>query len=96
MRLTVNGVDHDVKSPPLASLLYELREELHVTSPKAGCEQGGCAREGAFEDDVLELGGRRAEAVDAVVAGDSVEIDRDRAVLHRRAHRYGLPPKRIT
>ena len=42
MRLTVNGVDHDVKSPPLASLLYELREELHVTSPKAGCEQGGC------------------------------------------------------
>jgi aerobic-type carbon monoxide dehydrogenase small subunit (CoxS/CutS family) len=42
MRITVNGVDHDVKSPPLASLLYELREELHVTSPKAGCEQGGC------------------------------------------------------
>jgi aerobic-type carbon monoxide dehydrogenase small subunit (CoxS/CutS family) len=42
MRFTVNGVDHDVKSPPLTSLLYELREELDVTSPKAGCEQGGC------------------------------------------------------
>jgi aerobic-type carbon monoxide dehydrogenase small subunit (CoxS/CutS family) len=42
MRITVNGVDHDVKSPPLTSLLYELREELDVTSPKAGCEQGGC------------------------------------------------------
>ena len=42
MRLTVNGVEHDVKSPPLRSLLHELREELHVTSPKAGCEQGGC------------------------------------------------------
>ncbi len=42
MRLIVNGVEHDVKSPPLASLLHELREELHVTSPKAGCEQGGC------------------------------------------------------
>ena len=42
MRLTVNGVEHEVKSPPLASLLFELREELDITSPKAGCEQGGC------------------------------------------------------
>jgi aerobic-type carbon monoxide dehydrogenase small subunit (CoxS/CutS family) len=42
MRLTVNGVEHDVKSPPLASLLHELREAVVITSPKAGCEQGGC------------------------------------------------------
>jgi carbon-monoxide dehydrogenase small subunit len=42
MRLTVNGVHHDVQSPPLASLLYALREELDITSPKAGCQQGGC------------------------------------------------------
>jgi aerobic carbon-monoxide dehydrogenase small subunit len=42
MRLTVNGAQHDVQSPPLASLLYVLREELDVTSPKAGCQQGGC------------------------------------------------------
>ena len=42
MRLTVNGTQHEVQSPPLASLLYALREELDVTSPKAGCQQGGC------------------------------------------------------
>ena len=42
MRLTVNGVAHDVRSPGLASLLHVLREELVVTSPKAGCQQGGC------------------------------------------------------
>jgi aerobic carbon-monoxide dehydrogenase small subunit len=42
MRLTVNGVAHDLHSPPLASLLYALREELEITSPKAGCHQGGC------------------------------------------------------
>jgi carbon-monoxide dehydrogenase small subunit len=42
MRLTVNGVQHEVQSPPLASLLYALREELDITSPKAGCQQGGC------------------------------------------------------
>ena len=42
MRLTVNGTEHDVLSPPLATLLHVLREELFVTSPKAGCLQGGC------------------------------------------------------
>ncbi len=42
MELTVNGVTHDVLSPPLTTLLNVLREELYVTSPKAGCEQGGC------------------------------------------------------
>ncbi len=42
MRLTVNGVQRELVSPPLASLLHVLREELGVTSPKAGCQQGGC------------------------------------------------------
>jgi len=42
MRLTVNGVEYDVRRPPLASLLTALREELDITSAKAGCEQGGC------------------------------------------------------
>jgi aerobic carbon-monoxide dehydrogenase small subunit len=42
MRLTVNGVEHDVLSPPLTTVLEVLREELFVTSPKAGCQQGGC------------------------------------------------------
>jgi aerobic-type carbon monoxide dehydrogenase small subunit (CoxS/CutS family) len=42
MKLTVNGMSYELRSPPLASLLYGLREELGVTSPKAGCQQGGC------------------------------------------------------
>ena len=42
MNLVVNGVAHDLESGPLTSLLDVLREELGVTSPKAGCEQGGC------------------------------------------------------
>jgi aerobic-type carbon monoxide dehydrogenase small subunit (CoxS/CutS family) len=42
MNLTVNGVARDVESAPLTTLLDVLREELGVTSPKAGCEQGGC------------------------------------------------------
>ena len=42
MRLTVNGREFEVLSPPLTTLLDTLREELSVTSPKAGCLQGGC------------------------------------------------------
>jgi carbon-monoxide dehydrogenase small subunit len=42
MRLTVNGTEHEVVAPPLSTLLHVLREELFVTSPKAGCQQGGC------------------------------------------------------
>lgn len=42
MNLTVNGIDYEVASGPLTPLLTVLREELEITSPKAGCNQGGC------------------------------------------------------
>jgi carbon-monoxide dehydrogenase small subunit len=42
MKLTVNGVEHEIQSPLLTPLLAVLREELGITSPKAGCQQGGC------------------------------------------------------
>ena len=42
MRLTVNGMEQEISSAPLTALLHVLREELEITSPKAGCQQGGC------------------------------------------------------
>jgi aerobic-type carbon monoxide dehydrogenase small subunit (CoxS/CutS family) len=42
MKLTVNGIESQISSPPLTPLLNVLRDELDVTSPKAGCQQGGC------------------------------------------------------
>lgn len=42
MRLTVNGSERELSTPPLATLLHALREEVGVLSPKAGCQQGGC------------------------------------------------------
>jgi aerobic-type carbon monoxide dehydrogenase small subunit (CoxS/CutS family) len=42
MRLTVNGIERELTGPPLTTLLDALREELGITSPKAGCQQGGC------------------------------------------------------
>jgi aerobic carbon-monoxide dehydrogenase small subunit len=69
MRLTVNGVEHEVDSPPLATLLHVLREELFVTSPKAGCQQGGC---GACT--VLVDGEPRRACLLPVAAVDGAEI----------------------
>ena len=42
MRITVNGTARELVSAPLTPLLHVLREELHITSPKAGCQQGSC------------------------------------------------------
>ena len=42
MRLVVNGVERDVRSPPLSRLLDTLREELALTGTKEGCGEGEC------------------------------------------------------
>ena len=69
MRLTVNGVQRELVSPPLTSLLQVLREELGVTSPKAGCQQGGC---GACT--ILVEGRPRRACLTALAAVDGAEV----------------------
>ena len=69
MNLSVNGVSHEIESGPLTTLLDVLREELAVTSPKAGCEQGGC---GACT--VLVDGTPQRACLTAVAAVDGAEI----------------------
>jgi carbon-monoxide dehydrogenase small subunit len=69
MNLTVNGREHEIASPPLTSLLHVLREELEITSPKAGCQQGGCGT-----CTVLVDGEPRRSCLTAVVTVDGASI----------------------
>jgi len=42
VRLTVNGADHTLTIEPRVTLLDALREVLHLTGSKKGCDHGQC------------------------------------------------------
>ncbi|MEM8824699.1 MAG: (2Fe-2S)-binding protein [Pseudomonadota bacterium] len=42
MRLTVNGIDHEIEVEPDMPLLWLLRDELGLTGPKYGCGVSAC------------------------------------------------------
>src|SRR5688572_3809259 len=42
VHLRVNGADHQVMLDPRTTLLDALRERLHLTGTKKGCDQGQC------------------------------------------------------
>ena len=42
MRFSINGKPHDIRCDTRTSLLDLLRENLHLTGTKKGCNQGAC------------------------------------------------------
>ena len=42
IRMTLNGVDRSVQTPPMKRLLDVLREDLRLTGTKEGCGEGEC------------------------------------------------------
>ena len=42
IRLNVNGIPYDVAVEPSMTLLDALRDELHITGVKKGCDEGDC------------------------------------------------------
>jgi nicotinate dehydrogenase subunit A len=52
VRLTVNGVTHEVDAEPNTSLLYVLRNDLKLKGARYGCGIGECGACGVLMDDV--------------------------------------------
>ncbi|RUU65681.1 2Fe-2S iron-sulfur cluster binding domain-containing protein, partial [Mesorhizobium sp. M2C.T.Ca.TU.009.01.2.1] len=42
LHLTINGRDHSLEIEPRVTLLDALRDRLHLTGTKKGCDQGQC------------------------------------------------------
>jgi xanthine dehydrogenase YagT iron-sulfur-binding subunit len=42
IRLKVNGIEHQLQVDPRTTLLDALRDRLHLTGSKKGCDQGQC------------------------------------------------------
>jgi xanthine dehydrogenase YagT iron-sulfur-binding subunit len=76
--LTVNGVQRDIAlADPRVTLLDLLREQLHLTGTKKGCDRGQC---GAC---TILVNGRRINSCLALAAShDGVEITTIEGVAH--------------
>jgi isoquinoline 1-oxidoreductase subunit alpha len=69
IELTVNGVKHQVNVVPEMPLLWVLRDELGITSPKYGC---GIAQCGACTVQIDGAAVRSCQALIGDIAGKSV------------------------
>ncbi|MGH7710253.1 MAG: (2Fe-2S)-binding protein [Gemmatimonadaceae bacterium] len=81
MKLLVNGRERDVSVGPHDTLLSVLRERLHLTGAKAGCERGECGActvliDGENIYSCLTLAaaceGRRVTTIEGVASGNEL------------------------
>lgn len=91
MKLIVNGRERDVSAEGSASLLSVLREHLHLTGAKRGCDRGECGActvllDGANVYSCLTLAaaceGRRVTTIEGLANGDELHPLQRQFVAH--------------
>jgi len=98
IRVTVNGVERDLASPPMTRLLDVLREELGLTGTKEGCGEGECGACAVLLDGDLvasclvpvgQTAGCRVETVEGLAAGGELSAIQ-RAFLEHGGAQCGI------
>ncbi len=81
MSLIVNGTDVAVPADPRVSLLDHLRDGLHLTGTKKGCNQGACGACTVLADGerilsclalAVQYDGRRITTIEGLAEGDTL------------------------
>jgi xanthine dehydrogenase YagT iron-sulfur-binding subunit len=91
MKLAVNGRERDVPVAPHETLLTVLRERLHLTGAKPGCERGECGActvliDGLNVYSCLTLAvaceGRRITTIEGLVEGEELHPLQQAFIAH--------------
>lgn len=91
LSVTVNGETYDVLVEPYASLLDMLRDVLHLTGTKRGCDEGDCGACTVLLDGktvtacmmlALDAQGREVKTVEGLMQGDALHPVQDAFVQY--------------
>ena len=99
LRISVNGVGQQLQVSPHANLLDVLRDELHLTGTKRGCDEGECGActiliDGHPADScivaALSVNGSRIETVEGLGGADGALDGLQRAFVETGAVQCGF------
>jgi xanthine dehydrogenase YagT iron-sulfur-binding subunit len=91
LTLEVNGVSHSLKVEPRVTLLDLLREELHMTGSKKGCDRGQCGActvhvNGVRINSCLSLAvtneGKKITTIEGLAQGDQLHPMQEAFIKH--------------
>src|ERR1700722_2354024 len=91
LTLEVNGVSYSLKVEPRVTLLDLLREQLHLTGSKKGCDRGQCGActvhvNGVRINSCLSLAvtneGRKITTIEGLAKGDQLHPMQDAFIKH--------------
>jgi len=91
MKLTVNGREREIEVPASETLLNVLRERLHLTGAKPGCERGECGACTVLVDGenvyscltlAVACAGRRVTTIEGIAAGAELHPLQQAFVAH--------------
>jgi xanthine dehydrogenase YagT iron-sulfur-binding subunit len=91
VKLTLNGRERTLEVQPTDTLLHVLRDQLHLTGAKPGCERGECGACSVLLDDdnvyscltlAIACEGRRVTTIEGLAEGDALHPLQEAFIAH--------------